>query len=243
MENIEPLKVTCTNPKTSLKLIKGAIYDAVALQTRYGLRKLSLDNIGHYDCKNFEILGGGGFDNILDFSIDRKFLDIDTDYTNHLVKCKYSNSKNLKPNEIYLVQRQERFISYQNKISGQKFYDIKLKIKGIKALVSRYRFQEIPMAKQRQLKLKNLNGDNIKTGEETRKFLLYTEKEKFSILTELLTKTLIDINCATFLDGQKVNIINLILRRGKIYNILEDDLIFFMKQITPLLTPYADVIE
>ena len=106
--------------------------------------------------------------------------------------------------------------------------------------MSSYRFNEISTIEQRSIKLKNLNGDKIKTGEQERKFLLYSDKERISILFQLLTKILIDMNNVQF-NSKEIDITKLMLLKGKDYNLIEEDVKIFLKsKVEALIKKYIN---
>jgi hypothetical protein len=144
--------------------------------------------------------------------------------------------KSLKAGEIYYVEEQ-KIKKDSNPKNGYYRSDVKFKIRGIKNPVSTYKFEEIDIKEQRNIKLKNLKGDKIKTGEQTRKFLLYTEKEKIQILFETLTRVLSDL--AKIEINEKPNLIRLMLIKGNKYALIEDDIKFFLKEkIETILKPF-----
>lgn len=232
----EPLKVICIKTNNSTKLIKGATYLAASLHTYKTSRTLYLKDVGNYDPKNFTLLNGDSIENMPDFSIERKLLDDKKDYVGQFVRCRYSSGKTMKDGEIYFVENQkvtERKSSYNNSIN----YDVKIKIRGVRNYVSPYRFQEISIREQRNIKLKNLKGEKTKTGEQTRKFLLYTEKQRICILFDVLSKVIIDLNKMEI--DRKIDIVKLMINKGKNYNINEEDITPFLKgKIGTLLAPF-----
>ena len=219
----EPLQVICVN-LNSTKLIKGATYTAQALYTSpWGVkneRYITIKNVGSYVIKNFTLLDGRSLDNEPDFQLEdqNKHLDASKDYTGQFVRCKYSTGKILKEDEIYYVEKQQK----------KSLHSIKLKLRGVRNYISSYRFKEIPLKQQRNIKLKNLKGEKIKTGEQTRKFLLYSENEKIRILFETLTKVIVDLNNTVFND--EIDLIGLMVIKGKRnYNLTEEDVKPFLK--------------
>lgn len=226
----EPISVICINSKYSTKLIQNATYQATHLHT-YNLRnskterRLFLKDVGSYSSKYFTLANGSSLDTISDFDTERNNDSLDTskkNYTGQFVRCRYSTGKTLKQNEIYYVEEQRTNHNSNNRWSNTKF-----KIRGIRNLVSPYRFAEIDIREQRNIKLKNLNGDKVKTGEQTRKFLLYTEKEKISILFETLTKAIVDINKTQ--STVSIDITKLMIAKGRNYNLQEEDIKPFLK--------------
>lgn len=133
------------------------------------------------------------------------------DYTGQFVKCTSNTGKTLKEGEIYYVELQKNSTVF--------------KIRGIKNNISPYHFEEIPIKEQRSIKLKNLKGETTKTGERTRKYLLFSEKEKISIMFSILSQVLIDINNTSEIDVNLINITELMTIKGKRnYNIIEEDI-------------------
>jgi hypothetical protein len=237
----KPIQVIC-NSDSSTKLIKGAQYIAISINTTTCNNKINrtiyIKDVGGFVLKNFTNIDGSSLDNEPDFSIQTDNRLIDTkDYTGQFIKCiySYSSCKSLKGNEIYFVEKQI------NTPSSRGRYDIKLKIRGIKNLVNSYKFREIDISEQRKIKLNNIKGNITKTGEQTRKFLLYTEKEKTIILFETLTKVLVDIN--NIHDGS-VNITDFMIKKGKNYCLIEDDIKEFLKTtILDSLKPFNNLIK
>jgi len=152
-------------------------------------------------------------------------------YTGEFVKCRYSSGKSYKEGEIYYVEKQ---ISIEKKSSGwynsNTYTEYKFKIRGIKISSSTHRFEEIPIIEQRKIKLKNLKGEKIKTGEQTRKFLLYSEKEKISILFEILSKVLIDINKTDNIEKLNFDIVDLMIKKDLKYSLTREDIEPFLRE-------------
>ena len=236
MNLTNPLKVICINPKCSTKLIKGATYSAESIHTYNKKRSVYLKNVGSYDPKNFTLLNGDPLTNQPDFAIERNHLDVNKNYTGQFIKCRYSSGKSMKEGEIYYVENEKRELRKGYGINNN-YYDVKLKIRGVRNFVSTYRFEEIPIKEQRNIKLKNLKGEKIKTGEQTRKFLLYTEKEKINILFEILARTMADLNKIEY--DKEINIVDQMITKGRNYNIAKEDIIPFLKnKIENTLKPF-----
>lgn len=241
----DPIKVIYNSNK-STKLIKGATYLATSIRTYINqhinttYKNVTLKNIGTFNVENFISLDGRPLNEKGDFilTIGEK-LNADVNYIGQFIKCIWDSGNILKNGEIYYVENQKRqaHVGYKGYIS----YSLKLKIRGIKNYVNDYHFEEIPIQKQRNLKLKNLNGVKIKTGDRTRKYLLYSEKERIAIIFELLTKVLIDINNSEITD--KLDIVKLMLNKGKKYRLIEEDILPFLKTIKKILEPYNKVID
>jgi len=216
----ESLKVICIK-STSRKLIKGGIYSASCLNTQKCwhsndyFKTIYIDNIGSYNSSYFTNIDGTSFDNTADFTTKyQKNLDCGAiNYTGQLVRCSYGSGKILKEGEIYFVEEQKNRT---------------IRIKGSRFFYSSYNFNEIPVAKQRLIKLKELKGEKTKTGDQTRKFLLFTENEKKLILFELLYKVLINLRSVEL--KEKPNIPKLMLSLGGKYNIIEKEVIEFLSQ-------------
>lgn len=225
----EPIKVICINSKISKKLIQNATYLAMSMYTRVdGERVTYIKDIGFYGVEFFKLINDNPLTSLPDFfaengtSVNAK----NVDYTGQFVRCRNSTGKSLKTGEIYYVEEQRK--STKLNFRGLPVDTYKFKIRGIRNLISEYRFDEISISEQRLIKLKNLYGQKTKTGEQTRKFLLYTEKQRMSILFDLLSRVLIDINKVE--STQKLNITELILTRGDSYAINKDDIAKFLKE-------------
>jgi len=236
LEYKEPIRVICINARNSVKLIKGATYFANCLYTYSNPndRRVTLKDVGTYTTKNFTLYDGQSLDHQPDFNVPytRSVDTKEKNYTGHFVKCRYSSSKSMKEGEIYYVEEQ---VKKEMKSYG---YDTKFKIRGIRNLTNPYYFEEIAINEQRNIKLKNLKGQKIKTGEQTRKFLLYSDKEKCNILLDLLAKTLIEINKVELNHGN-VNLIDLMIAKGKKYDIKSEDIETFLKsKIETILKPF-----
>ncbi len=190
---------------------------------------------GLYDLECFTSIDGKSLKFEPDFNIEWKpSLDKHKIYTNQCVRCKYGSGKTLKNGEIYYVENQRTHT--RTSWNGQLIPYIQVKIRGIKNWVSAENFEEMHISEQRKLKLKNLNGEKVKTGESTRKFLLYTEKERIVILFNLLLSSLVDVNGAEFTEQPDIS--KLILNKGKQYNIIEEDIIEFLKNVKSILIPF-----
>lgn len=231
MNIIKPLKVICINSKNSTKLIKGGIYNAQTLSTYGSERTMYLKDVGSYNIKNFTLLNGDKFNNINDFNVISSVrIDDKKDYTGQFVKSRTSNGRTLKESEIYYVEEHRKTIENKTNYSGQPYQEniSKFKIRGIKNLFFSYNFEEIDIKEQRHIKLKHLKGETTKTGDQTRKFLLYSEKERTIILFETLTKALIDLKHVEL--DKPANIIEMMLIKGKNYVINEDDIKSFLNE-------------
>jgi len=232
----EPITVICIDASHSIKLIKGGTYLANSIRTYSSDRKIYLKNINYYSAKYFTTIDGKSLDDTPDFTV-KITISLDTDnkdYTGQFVRCLSSSGKVLKQDEIYYVENQIRTqrIGHNNVI----FYDTKLKIRGVRNCVSPYRFNEIDITQQRNIKLKNLEGKKAITGDQTRKFLLYSEKEKVRILFDSLTKVLFDINRIE--NDINLDISKLMIIKGKNYSLIEEDVIPFLKIVKLILKPY-----
>lgn len=228
----EPLLVVCVNKGSSTKLIKGAAYYATMLNTStYGntlSKNLYIKNVGSYSINYFSFPDGSSLDNLPDFSVENKVIDPEAvNYKGQFVRCRYSSCKSLKEGEIYLVEDVIK-TTHKNSYNNTNYYSYKLKIRGIRNAIDKYRFEEISIAEQRNIKLKNLRGDKIKTGEQTRKFLLYSENEKNFILIDTLARVINDINKIKD-KKEKINIQKMMMLKGRKYDILEEDITPFLK--------------
>ena len=222
------LKIICINDKHSIKLIKGAVYLANALYTSTNTYKKTIERVvyieklGRFNIKYFTDINGEPLDKLSDFNnwnnVNNLALDTSKkDYTGQFVKCTSNTGKTLKEGEIYYVELQKK-----------TRYSKVFKIRGIKNNISTYHFEEIPIKEQRSIKLKNLKGETTKTGERARKYLLFTEKEKTSIMFNILSQVLIDINNTSEIDVNLINITELMTIKGKRnYNIIEEDIVEF----------------
>lgn len=230
----DPIKVICVKTASSKKLIKGAIYSATHIGTSYNKERYIRITVGHYSLDCFTHIDGSSLENIPDFIVNRQDLDKDKDYTDQCVKCNYSSNKTLKEGEIYYVEAQKNEIRYD--WHKNPYNHITLKIRGMKNWTSSSNFEEVPVSDQRKIKLKNIRGEKVKTGESTRKFLLYSKKERTQILLQLLTSCIADINNTEL--TEQVDISKLILKKGTKYNILEEDVRPFINSLKTILKPY-----
>lgn len=234
---MKTLNVICINDKGTKKLIKNQTYKAISLfedthTTRIHnnitgptiikngkkvfKRRIYIDGINSYDVDRFKLVDSDvSFYDIELFgdkypTIRRRFLKNNIDYTWQYVMCSYSNSKYLKEKEIYLVLKDD--------IKNRR-----LKLKGIKYYQSKYKFEEIELKEQRNLKLKSLTGEDINDGTNKRKFLHYSEFEKIKILFETLAESMSNINNVEELNN--INIVDVMLKMGKKNNIEESDIL------------------
>jgi len=233
----EPIKVICVKTKSSKKLIKGAIYSATGIGTEADdpKKRNILISIGRYSLDCFTSIDGKSLEDAPDFKINWKpTLDKNKNFTNQCVRCRYGSGKSIKTGEIYFVEDQRTKI--HTGWNGTLSPYIQVKIRGLKRWLNADNFEEMPIAEQRKIKLNFLNGDKIKTGEQTRKFLLYSEKEKIQILLQLLVNSLVDFNIAEH--TEQVHISELILNKGKQYNIINEDITEFLENVKPILIPY-----
>lgn len=237
----EPLRVICINARNSTKLIKGATYFAQGIKTGSDKkREVQIKDVGFYSINYFSLMDGRSLNTEPDFHIQNNRKSLDTtnkNYKGQFVRCRWSTGKSLKEGEIYYVeeQRETTEISSWNNTS---YKHVKFKIRGIRNPVNPYRFEEIDIREQRSIKLKNLKGDKIKTGEQTRKFLLYSEREKIQILFEVLYKTLFDLSKTEITPD--VDMLSLMIRKGNNYALLEEDIKPFLKgKVETLLKKFA----
>ena len=227
----KPLKVICIRSGNSTKLIKGGVYSVLALYTRSVDRTIYLKDVGNYNIKNFTLLNGDLLDNTADFNTMSIRINTEkNNYTGQFVVGRTTSGKSLKEGEIYYVEEHRKIIEKRMSYGGQlQQYTIdKFKIRGIKNLLFAYNFEEIEIKEQRHIKLKYLKGEVTKTGDQTRKFLLYTEKEKTIILFDILAKALIDLKYVEL--DKPANIIEMMIIKGKKYVVNEDDIKSFLSQ-------------
>jgi len=233
----EPIKVICVNPKGSKKLIKGAIYSATSIGTDYHNPedRFIRISVGRYSLNCFTFIDGNSLKNEPDFVIEYKpMLDFTKDYTDQCVRCRWSSSKILKNGEIYYIESQRIINKKSWNGTLTPYYQVKLR--GINRWTSSSNFEEIHISEQRKIKLNNLNGEKVKTGESTRKFLHYSERERIQILCQLLNSSLIDINNAELME--RVDLFKIILNKGKQYNIIDEDVKPFLESVKEILKPY-----
>lgn len=237
----EPLQVICINAKHSIKLIEGATYYALTMYqlTSSKQKNVQIKDVGYFDASYFSLLNGKPLDKEQDFITNiTNILNIHSiNYTGQFVRCRTSKLKTFKLNQIYYVEEQitTRYIS---KYNNKSYPLIKLKIKGIERPISPYNFVEIPIAEQRCIKLKNISGNNIFEIDQERKFLHYSEKERISILFEILYNVLKDVN-KTINSNNELNLTKLMLKKGTKYSIIIEDIKDFLKpDIKKMLTPY-----
>lgn len=221
------LNVICINDKGTKKLIKNQKYKAISLfeDTYYNTvihngkkvfkRKIYIDGINSYDVSRFKLVNSDISFYDMDlfgdkYPVRRRFLNYNLDYTGQYVMCSYSNSKYLKEKEIYLIVKDD--------IKNRR-----LKLKGIKYYQSKYKFEEIELKEQRNLKLKSITGEDINDGVSKRKFLHYSEFEKIKILFETLVESMSNINNVEELNN--INIVDVMLKMGKKNDIEESDIL------------------
>jgi hypothetical protein len=229
------IKVICKKTNGSLKLVKGGEYEITRLTTIFGKRCVNIQNLGSYKVDNFVLEDGQPVSNLNDFYTEiPEIIDCEhKNYTGQFVRCRFSYSKDLKEGEIYYVENQ---IKEECSMIITKYYKYFLKIRGVKNKVQSYAFEELPLEEQRYIKLKTLNGTEIKTGEQTRKFLLYTEAERIAILFDLLAKSLSDCNKSKGIENTKKIIVDMMLMKGRKYVVnIEDIENFINKNITDLI--------
>lgn len=237
----EPISVICIQSNGSKKLIKDCIYLATSLTGNISnpWRYLYIKGLGSYQAKFFSTLDGISMNDFEEFTTQQNYVnrirpELDTDYTGQYVRCVYSASKFLKEGEIYFVEKQFRKSNRTKYNFGYYEYDFKLK--NIKNKVNSWNFQEIPLTEQRNIKLKTLDGLSIKTGDMSRKFLLYTEQEKTTILFDILSKTLIDISFIQNKTNIKNLIVDMMFIKGKKYDLLKEEIeLFLSKNINDLI--------
>ena len=239
MEIKEPIRVICTNSRASIKLIKGVTYFANSMYVAYGgVKRVYLDNFGNYNANNFVLESGDPLESISTFSTIRNQnnLNKDIDYTGQFVRCKWSSGKTLKENEIYYVISQKVTTS-----SGSYYTQRKLKIRGVRNYVSDYRFEELTKKEQRSVKLRNIAGEKPKTGDLTRKFLLYNEKQKIHIIIEILLRILNDLRGVEL--SKKLDIYELFIIKGNKYDLQKEDILEVKDLLEKLIEPYNDLIS
>lgn len=167
----------------------------VVLLTSSKQKNVQIKDVGYFDASYFSLLNGKPLDKEQDFIVNNNTIlnTFVNNYTGQFVRCRKNNLKTLNFNKIYYVEEQIQ-TSYISKYNNKSYPITKLKIKGVNGKISPYNFTEISIAEQRCIKLKNINGNNVFEIEQKRKFLLYNEKERVSILFELLSNVLKDVN-------------------------------------------------
>ena len=223
-----PLKIICVNPKASTKLLKGGVYYATELyNTGAGTnseKRVLIKGLTYYSAINFKLENGECLDNQETFIVSSKSLDAENiDYTGQYVRCNHSDSSHTKEGSIYYVQSQ-----FNKRRTGYSFDYYYLKLSGINKNVYAYQFDEISISEQRKLKLDNINGIQIETG-NIRKFTQYSEKEKLVIFLEGLSKSLSDINKTQNSDKIVTNIYKSLTTKCKKYDVIEKDFEEFLK--------------
>lgn len=236
----EPVAVICINAKTSIKLIKDAIYYAMSMKTYTHGKTVTIKDIGFFNSSLFTLLDGTPLNSEPDFKLkEHTPLNIySNNYTGQFVKCRKGNIKSLKLNEVYYVEDQ-LIKTYVSKYNNKTYPETKFKIRGIDRPLSPFNFEEMSIAEQRNIKLKNLNGSEIfKTGEQSRKFLQYDEKEKVSVLIDTLNKVLIDAKRVVSVKN-KLNLTSLMIKKGMRHSLIAEDINNFLTpEIKKLLLPY-----
>lgn len=236
----EPVMVVCKNEKASIKLIKNATYYAMSLQTYTNQKSVYIKDVGYFSAYHFLLLNGNSLEKETDFRIKKPEVLNTTlnKYTGQFVRCRTDKIKSVKIDEIYYVEDQV-IRNYKSSYNGKLYPEIRLKVRGVDRYLSPYNFEEIPIHEQRCIKLKNLNGSKIfKPGEQDRKFLQYNEKEKITILFEILYKVLTDANRIVS-SKDKLNLIDLMVKKGIKHSIIAEDInSFITPEIKLLLTPY-----
>lgn len=235
----EPIKVICINGKCSIKLIQNATYIATDLSTFRDKRSINIKGVGYFKSDYFTLLDGASLSNLKDFELNTsKILDsANKIYTGQFIRCKRSTNKSVKSGELYYVEDQ-KLTYYKSSYNGKSYPEYKIKLRGIDRYLMSTNFEEVPISEQRNIKLKNLNGIKTPTGEQYRKFLHYSEKEKISILLQLLNKVLIDILSVVDIKD-KFNLTELMIEKGKRYDIIKDDInLFLTPEMKNILKPY-----
>jgi len=223
-----PLKVICVYPKSSIKLIKGGEYYAIELYDTGAStnkeKRVLIKGLTYYSAINFKLENGDYLYVHDTFIVKSKTLDTDNiDYTGQYVRCNRSSSIQTKEGAIYYVELQ-----FKKRQRGYTFDYHYLKLRGINKNMYSYQFDEISISEQRKLKLDNINGIQIETG-NIRKFTQYSEKEKLVIFLEGLSKSLSDINKTQNSDKIVTNIYKSLTTKCKKYDVIEKDFEEFLK--------------
>jgi hypothetical protein len=224
--------VICINDKGTTKLVKNQKYKITQLYENrsYGtankhcehngvnvtVRRIQVEGVGSYFVDRFKLVNGKNFYDIPLFRDEVNYnenrISNGEDLTGQYILCTYEgNSKYLKSGQIYQVERHTR-----------ESWSGKIKIKGLRSFVGTYGFDKIPLKEQRKIKLQNMSGTEIKTGLDKRKFLYYSEDEKLKIIFELLAISIKNLSAIENL--KNYTIVDMIVKVGSKYNIIEDDI-------------------
>lgn len=226
------MKVICINSQGVTHIIAGKEYEATSLYHERisnnrgvyinGRRKIKIKNLKTYYADRFCAADGSDLQTIPTFEEQIeivKLCDKNINYTGQYVKARWDYNK-LKKGEFYLVEKD--FLVHNNS-RARKF-----KIHGLKYPMASYKFQEVSLSEQRNLKLHSLDGKEIKTGLSQRKFLLYTDRERTRILFEVLGTTLKRLSGTEDLQG--VSLAKQMVKTGKDYDIEESDAVEFLNR-------------
>jgi len=234
--------VICINDKGTTKLVKNQKYKITQLYENhsYGtankhcehngvnvtVRKIQVEGVGSYFVDRFKLVNGKNFYDIPLFrdevNYNKNRISNGEDLTGQYILCTYEgNSKYLKSGQIYQVERHTRVSRVNNYNSKVQWYG-KIKLKGLRSFVGIYGFDKIPIKEQRKFKLQNISGTEIKTGLDKRKFLYYSEDEKLKIIFELLAISIKNLSAIENL--KNYTIVDMIVKVGSKYNIIEDDI-------------------
>jgi hypothetical protein len=227
------IKVVCINTRGITSLVEGKEYEATSLYNEQiwekghyvdgKRRRIKIKNLKSYYIDRFRAADGSDLKKIPPFedkimSYNNNTFEKTVDYTGQYVKAKYDYYK-LKKDEFYLVEKDFGTMS-----NGERHF----KIKGLPYRKSYYNFYPVSLTEQRSLKLQTINGDDIKTGLSTRKFLLYNDRKKIEILFEVLGVTLKRLSGTEDLHG--VSLAKQMVKAGRIYDIEEQDAIEFLNR-------------
>jgi len=245
------LEVICVNDKGTKKLIKGQKYFAEALWEESGWnnnikpsiphngklvlrRRIRIKGINDYFVERFKTVDGSNFYDISVFGEKNRWKNDDAikpndkNYTGQYVSCRYEGrSKYLKSGQIYYVE-DHRTEQVQNSWNNSTSTKHTFKLKGLRNYINPFGFDEIPLKEQRKLKLQSIDGEEITSGLNKRKFLYYSNIEKNKIVIQLFLDSIKNLENIEDLNG--VNIVDTMVNSGKNYDIVAEDITPFISK-------------
>lgn len=227
IERNEPIRVICINSANTKTLVKGAIYLCYGISSYSLGRYLTLSGISKaYSCKFFKNIDGSSFDTIPDFFIKSNEIKLNyaDNYVGQYIKSN-TDYLELKKDALYLVKSQN--------------VDI-LGINGLKYGYNIHNFIMLSNSETRAIKIHNISGskEQIITGDKIRKFLLYSDKEKISILLNILNVNIALISKSIDITDE-FDLVEIMVRQGKKYKILKSEVVEFLKTVNNILEPFG----
>lgn len=233
------MKVLCI--KNSAKLVKGAIYDVLSINTlppqnssRYPTRQTVRTSVGLFNADYFKSIDNTDLPQINwespEYTNSRNDIssyikDVRTLKKGDIVICKWNSSKFFEKGKMYKVSDTLYKLEKKTSHNGSTYHSIdqKIKIEGYNRWLTTYRFRECNAQEKRTISLSGLFDEEVKTVDlknikKSRKIDRLTDSEKNRVLLGTLLSGIMDPARNTLSPIEWAA-----QKKGKNYDICEED--------------------